>query len=170
MDSRKWETKKSVDGNGIQTEEENSKPEPSQIDRWSIWGALTVCGLEKVAILPLNFHTKHTLQIYEKLSYEELNRHFCQTAVISCPSACPKCCRYWIYTELSTLFTVSSCCEQVRLLALSFAFAAFAYVFSGKSKCECKCDGLVYTVITIAGFNVRIQFYFQTSSNSNLSK
>jgi hypothetical protein len=34
-----------------------------------------------VAILPLNFHTKHTLQIYEKLSYEALNRHFCQTAV-----------------------------------------------------------------------------------------
>jgi hypothetical protein len=28
-----------------------------------------------------NVHTKHTLQIYEKLSYEALNRHFCQTAV-----------------------------------------------------------------------------------------
>ena len=28
-----------------------------------------------------NVHTKHTLQIYDKLSYEELNRHFCQTAV-----------------------------------------------------------------------------------------
>ena len=29
-----------------------------------------------------NVHTKHTLQIYDKLSYEELNRHFCQTAVL----------------------------------------------------------------------------------------
>jgi hypothetical protein len=29
--------------------------------------------------------TKHTLQIYEKLSYEALNRHFCQTAVMCCP-------------------------------------------------------------------------------------
>jgi len=31
--------------------------------------------------LTTNVHTKHTLQIYEKLSYEALNRHFCQTAV-----------------------------------------------------------------------------------------
>jgi hypothetical protein len=31
-------------------------------------------------------YTKHTLQIYEKLSYEALPRHFCQTAVISWPS------------------------------------------------------------------------------------
>jgi len=28
-----------------------------------------------------NVHTKHTLQFYEKLSYEAQNRHFCQTAV-----------------------------------------------------------------------------------------
>jgi Mg2+/Co2+ transporter CorB len=41
--------------------------------------------LAKVAILPLNFHTKHTFQIYEKLSYEALNRHFCQTAVSGSP-------------------------------------------------------------------------------------
>ncbi len=32
--------------------------------------------------LTTNVHTKHTLQIYEKLSYEPRNRHFCQTAVI----------------------------------------------------------------------------------------
>ena len=47
-------------------------------------------------------HTEHTLQIYEKLSYEALNRHFCQTAVISWPSVlrgcevavrCGFCCR-----------------------------------------------------------------------------
>jgi len=38
-----------------------------------------------------NVHTKHTLQIYEKLSYEALNRHFCQTAVISWPSVCRGC-------------------------------------------------------------------------------
>jgi hypothetical protein len=42
---------------------------------------LTFCGLAKVAIFTTNVHTKHTLQIYEKLSYEALNRHFCQTAV-----------------------------------------------------------------------------------------
>jgi hypothetical protein len=30
-----------------------------------------------------NVLTKHTVQIYEKLSYEALNRHFCQTAVTS---------------------------------------------------------------------------------------
>jgi hypothetical protein len=46
----------------------------------------TVCGLAKVAIFTTNVDTKHTLQIYEKLSYEALNRHFCQTAVISWPS------------------------------------------------------------------------------------
>jgi hypothetical protein len=43
---------------------------------------ITVGGLAKVAILTTNVHTKHTLQIYEKLSYEALNRHFCQTAVV----------------------------------------------------------------------------------------
>ena len=42
---------------------------------------LTVCGLAKVAILNINVHTKHIYQIYEKLSYEAQNRHFCQTAV-----------------------------------------------------------------------------------------
>jgi len=35
-----------------------------------------------------NVHTKHTLQIYDKLSYEELNRHFCKTAVTSWRSVC----------------------------------------------------------------------------------
>ena len=38
-----------------------------------------------------NVHTKHTLQIYEKLSYEAISRHFCQTAVISWPSVCQGC-------------------------------------------------------------------------------
>ena len=88
---------------------------------------LTVCGLAKVAILPLNFHTKHTLQIYDKLSYEALNRHFCQTAVISCPSVCSWCCRV-------------------------------------------KGVGIHCCVVKIVGFIVQLQFYFQTSSNSNLSK
>jgi hypothetical protein len=32
-----------------------------------------------------NVYTKHTLQIYEKLSYESLNRQFCQTRVSGCP-------------------------------------------------------------------------------------
>ena len=67
-----------------------------------------------------NVHTKHTLQIYEKLSYEALNRHFCQTAVISCPSVRPRYCRLG--------FAGSVCCERVRLLALSFTFAALACV------------------------------------------
>ena len=43
--------------------------------------SLTVCGLAKVAILPLNFIRRTALQLYGKLSYEALNRHFCQTAV-----------------------------------------------------------------------------------------
>jgi hypothetical protein len=43
--------------------------------------------LAKVAILPLNFIRSTELQIYEKLSYEALSRHFCQTRVTSCPSS-----------------------------------------------------------------------------------
>ncbi|MFY9307612.1 MAG: hypothetical protein WAQ28_01050, partial [Bacteroidia bacterium] len=39
--------------------------------------------------LTTNVHTKHTLQIYEKLSYEALNRHFCQTAVCASHERCP---------------------------------------------------------------------------------
>jgi hypothetical protein len=34
-----------------------------------------------VAILTTKLHTKHTLQIYEKLSYIALNRYFCQTHI-----------------------------------------------------------------------------------------
>ena len=94
---------------------------------------ITVCGLAKVAILPLNFHTKHTLQIYEKLSYEALNRHFCQTAVISCPSVCPKCCR----VELA----LNCCTVPVCWLALSFAFFCWSVRWQ-KSKCECKSVGI----------------------------
>ena len=30
-----------------------------------------------------NVHKEHTLQIYEKMLYEALNRHFCQAAVSS---------------------------------------------------------------------------------------
>ena len=44
-----------------------------------------------MAIFTTNVDTKHTLQIYEKLSYEALNRHFCQTAVISWPSVSRGC-------------------------------------------------------------------------------
>ena len=42
---------------------------------------ITVSGLAKVAIFTTKLHTKHELQIYEKLSYEALHRHFCQTRV-----------------------------------------------------------------------------------------
>ena len=122
---------------------------------------ITGCGLAKVAILPLNFHTKHTLQIYEKLSYEALNRHFCQTAVISCPSVRPKCCR----SCLQGLSAMNGCgCLHSLLLLLRLP------VCGGKSKCECKCVGFVCYVVKIVGFIVQLQFYFQTSSNSNLSK
>ena len=43
---------------------------------------ITVGGLAKVAIFSTNLLTKHAFQIYEKLSYEARNRHFCQTAVM----------------------------------------------------------------------------------------
>ena len=122
---------------------------------------LTFCGLAKVAILPLNFHTKHTLQIYDKLSYEALNRHFCQTAVISCPSVRPKCCR----SCLHGLSAVNRCVGLHSLLLL-----LRLPVSGGKSKCECKCVGFVCCVVKIVGFIVQLQFDFQTSSNSNLSK
>jgi hypothetical protein len=46
---------------------------------------ITVFGLAKVAILTTNIDTKHKLQTYEKVSYEALNRHFCQTDVIGMP-------------------------------------------------------------------------------------
>jgi hypothetical protein len=59
----------------------------------SVTLAPNVLRLGEGGVLPLNFNMKHTLQIYEKLSYEAQNRHFCQTAVISCPSVRPKCCR-----------------------------------------------------------------------------
>lgn len=43
--------------------------------------AINVLRLGEGGDFTTNVHTKHTLQIYEKLSYEALNRHFCQTAV-----------------------------------------------------------------------------------------
>jgi hypothetical protein len=51
---------------------------------------ITFCGLAKVAFLPRNFIRRTALQLYEKLSYEALNRHFCQTAVTGCPSVFSK--------------------------------------------------------------------------------
>jgi len=51
-------------------------------------GGLFVCcptglGLAKVAIYSTNFYSKHQIQIYKKLSYEVLQRHFSQTHVIT---------------------------------------------------------------------------------------
>lgn len=43
--------------------------------------AATFCSYKKLAIFTTNVHTKHTLQIYEKLSYEALNRQFFVGAV-----------------------------------------------------------------------------------------
>jgi len=56
---------------------------------WSVsrfWNGRPTIGYNGLLLgeggdLTTNVHTKHTLQIYEKLSYEALNRHFCQTAV-----------------------------------------------------------------------------------------
>ena len=55
---------------------------------------IAFCGLAKVAIFTTNAHTKCTLQIYENLSYEARNRHFCQTAVSRCPYFCLKRCLF----------------------------------------------------------------------------
>ena len=52
-----------------------------QVARSSVTLAANVSRLGEGGDLTTNVHTKHTLQIYEKLSYEALNRHFCQTAV-----------------------------------------------------------------------------------------
>jgi hypothetical protein len=41
-----------------------------------------VFGLGEGGGFTVELDTKHTLQIYEKLSYEALNRHFCQTRVM----------------------------------------------------------------------------------------
>ena len=41
-----------------------------------------VFGLGEGGGFTAELDTKHTLQIYEKLSYEALNRHFCQTRVM----------------------------------------------------------------------------------------
>jgi hypothetical protein len=89
------------------------------------------------------------------------NANFCQTAVISCPSVRPKCCR----SCLQGLSAMNGCgCLHSLLLLLRLP------VSGGKSKCECKCVGFVCCVVKIVGFIVQLQFYFQTSSNSNLSK
>lgn len=52
-----------------------------QVARSSVTLAANVSRLGEGGDFTTNVHTKHTLQIYDKLSYEELNRHFCQTAV-----------------------------------------------------------------------------------------
>jgi len=49
-----------------------------------------------VAISPQNFIRSTELQIYEKLSYEALSRHFCQTRVTSCPSVCRCFSVHWL--------------------------------------------------------------------------
>jgi len=61
------------------------------VARSSLRLAYNVLRLGEGGDFTTNVHTKHTLQIYEKLSYEVLNRHFCQTAVISWPSVSRGC-------------------------------------------------------------------------------
>ena len=49
---------------------------------------VTVCGLAKVAIFSTNFQRSTKAYMRTKLSYEALNRHFCQTAVTCWRSVC----------------------------------------------------------------------------------
>ena len=44
---------------------------------------ITFCSYKKLAIFAANIHKKHTLQTYNKLSYEALSRQFLVGAVIA---------------------------------------------------------------------------------------
>ena len=64
------------------------------VARSSLRLAYNVLRLGEGGDFTTNVHTKHTLQIYEKLSYEVLNRHFCQTAVLFAQP--PKCTHFHV--------------------------------------------------------------------------
>ena len=103
--------------------------------------SITFCSLAKVAFYTTNVHTKHTLQIYEKLSYEALNRHFCQTAVSGCPSVRPKCfvgrvcivCLLWTGALACTLFCF--CCVCLCLVAKANVSASALALEAGSFWC-----------------------------------
>jgi len=88
------------------------------------YGLVTVGGLAKVAIFTVNVDAENQCLINHKCICGALNRHFCQTAVTSCPSFCPKLC--------PSMFAVNCCTVWVRWLALSFAFFALVCVVAKK--------------------------------------
>ena len=65
----------------VEQEEMHAKNCPVSLRKTMLFVAANGLLLGEGGDLTTNVHTKHTLQIYEKLSYEALNRHFCQTAV-----------------------------------------------------------------------------------------
>ena len=76
--------------------------------------SLTFSGLAKVAIFTTNVDAENQTLINHKCVCGALNRHFCQTRVISCPSDRPKLCPSKFALNCGTVW--------VRWLALSFAF------------------------------------------------
>lgn len=74
---------------------------------------ITFCGFAKVAIFTTKLPTKHRLQIYEKLFYEAMYRHFCKTAVRcwrSCQSLVCQCVMDLLYAiNMSNNLSVSLC-------------------------------------------------------------
>ncbi len=69
-----------------------------------------------------NVHTKHAVQIYEKLSYEALNRHFCQGAV-TCWRSVHRVVESLVYVEFAV------CC---RVAYVSVVGGVFFYFLEGK--------------------------------------
>ena len=94
----------------------------------------TFCGFAKVAIFTTKLHTKNTLQIYEKLSYEARNRHFCQTAVT--------CWASLSVNALSCQVSTEPLRCPLRWLASSFYFFVRLHLAKVKIKCACKCVGV----------------------------
>jgi len=59
---------------------------------WFLNLHITFSGLAKVAIFTTNVYAENQTLINHKYVCGALNRYFCQTRVISCPSVCPKLC------------------------------------------------------------------------------
>jgi len=88
----------------------------------------TVSGLAKVAIFTTNVDAENQTLINHKCVCGALNRHFCQTRVIGCPSVGFAC-----------LFVLG--CVLVRWLGSSFAFFSVGLCFGKKCKCATKSLG-----------------------------
>jgi len=88
----------------------------------------TFSGLAKVAIFTTNVDAENQTLINHKCVCGALNRHFCQTRVICCPSVGFAC-----------LFVLG--CVLVRWLGSSFAFFSVGLCFGKKCKCATKSLG-----------------------------